>query len=40
MTREDLIDFCLMFTASYEDYPFNNGKSQKVLQRQRHLESY
>lgn len=24
MTREDLIDFCLMFTASYEDYPFDD----------------
>jgi predicted DNA-binding protein (MmcQ/YjbR family) len=24
MTRRELIDFCLTFPASYEDYPFDN----------------
>ncbi|MDR1754585.1 MAG: MmcQ/YjbR family DNA-binding protein [Eubacterium sp.] len=24
MTRQDLIDFCLTFTAAYEDYPFDD----------------
>lgn len=25
MTRRELIDYCLTFTAAYEDYPFDDG---------------
>lgn len=25
MTRQELIDFCLTFPATYEDYPFDDG---------------
>ena len=36
MTRQDIIDYCLTFTAAYEDYPFADIKDIGIWTVMRH----
>ncbi|MCL1995953.1 MAG: hypothetical protein FWG63_07100 [Defluviitaleaceae bacterium] len=33
MTRKTLIEYCLTFPNVYEDYPFNDGDTEKCIPR-------
>ena len=36
MTRQEIIDFCLTFTAAYEDYPFDDITDESSWTVMRH----
>jgi predicted DNA-binding protein (MmcQ/YjbR family) len=43
MTRQDLIDFCLSFSAVYEDYPFDkvkDGTEWAVMRNKNNKKSF
>ena len=43
MTRQEIIDFCLTFTAAYKDYPFDHitdGSSWTVMRHRANKKSF